>query len=273
MRSWELTGLEFRALCGVHTEGRLPRPLVFTSSTRWADEYEWELSETARDLRARFNGELDAVGVALAKPDVFVSLQAFGDDADFDDPKVRTRVHACRQRARGFVITQRPGETVHHAAGFDIVECDPHELGDIVLSRIPFARAGRLPATAIPDTRRDPRFEPGYSTSGSMISDYDEDENENAGNEYDRALTFLRTSAVRSGSIRVVQGRSKYGPRGRIEMGMLWRDVEGDGRYAIPMHQPAPSARGMGTEDLTEWIDEQVELVVARLDRNMEIEE
>ncbi|WP_416564870.1 hypothetical protein [Nocardia testacea] len=48
------------------------------------------------------------------------------------------------------MITQRPGETVHHAAGFDIVECDPRALGDIVLSRIPFARAGRLPATAVP---------------------------------------------------------------------------------------------------------------------------
>lgn len=272
MRSWELTDLEFRALCE-GAGGRLPRPLVFTSSIRWADEYEWELSTIARDLRARYHGELDAFGVALAKPDVFVSLQAFGGDGDFDNPRMRTRVHACRQRARGFVITQRPGETVHHAAGFDIVECDPRALGDVVLSRIPFARAGRLPATAIPDTRRDPRFEPGYSTSGSMISDYDEDENEDAGSEYDRALSFLRTSAVRSGAIRVVQGRSKYGPRGRIEMGMLWRDIEGDGRYAIPMHHTAPSARGMGTEDLTEWIDEQVDLVVARLDRNMEIEE
>ncbi|MGW0183395.1 ESX secretion-associated protein EspG [Nocardia sp. NPDC003345] len=273
MRSWELTDLEFRALCGDHTEGRLPRPLVFTSSIRYADDLEWELSEVSRNLRTRYNGELDAFGVALAKPDVFVSLQAFGGDADFDNPETRVRVHAFRQRARGFVITQRPGATVHHAAGFDIAECDPHALGDIVLSRVPFARAGRLPDTRIPDTTRDPRFEPGYSSSGSMISDYDEDEDEDAVNDYDRALTFLRTAAIRSGSIRVVQGRSKYGPRGRIEMGMLWRDVAGDGRYVIPTNHTAPSATGMGTEDLIAWVDEQMDLLVERLDRNMEIEE
>ncbi|WP_280398203.1 ESX secretion-associated protein EspG [Nocardia carnea] len=271
MRSWELTDLEFRALCEDHTEGRLPRPLVFTSSLRWEDEYEWELAQTRRALRARYNGELDALGAGLARPDVFVSLQAFGGDQDFDNPEVRTRVHAFRQRARGFVITQRPGETVHHAAGFDIVECDPHALADIVLSRVPFAHAGRLPDTAIPDTTRDPRFQPGYTTSGSMISDNDEDED--AGNDYDRALVFLRMPAVRSGSIRVVQGRSKYGPRGRIEMGMLWRDVPEDGRYAIPLHHPAPTATGMGTAELTEWLDEQIGSVVTRLDRNMEIEE
>ncbi|MGI5221169.1 ESX secretion-associated protein EspG [Nocardia sp. CA-290969] len=271
MRSWELTDLEFRAVCEDHTEGRLPRPLVFTSSIRWADEYEWELAQTRRSLRARYGGELDAFGVALAKPDVFVSLQTFGDDQDFDNPVARTRVHAFRQRARGFVITQRPGEKVHHAAGFDIVECDPHGLADIVLSRVPFVPAGRLPGIAIPDTTRDPRFEPGYTTSGSMISDNDEDED--TGNDYDRALAFLRTPAVRSGSIRVVQGRSKYGPRGRIEMGMLWRDVPDDGRYAIPTNHPAPTATGMGTAELTEWMDEQIGSVVARLDRNMETEE
>ncbi|MEU1985502.1 ESX secretion-associated protein EspG [Nocardia sp. NPDC019395] len=272
MRRWELSDLEFRAVCEDHTEGRLPRPLVFTSSIRWADEYEWELAETRRALRARYSGELDAFGAALAKPDVFVSLQAFGGDQDFDDPGMRTRVHAFRQRARGFVITQRPGETVHHAAGFDIVECDPHALAEIVLSRVPFSRAGRSPATAIPDTSRDPRFEPGYTTSGSMISDNDEDEDE-GGNDYDHALAFLRTGAVRSGTIRVFQGRSKYGPRGRIEMGVLWRDLPDDGRYTIPLKHPSPSATGMGTPELIEWVDEQIGSVVARLDRNMETEE
>lgn len=271
MRSWELTDLEFRALCEEHNEGRLPRPLVFTSAIRWQDDFDWELAQTRQAMRARFGGELDSVGTALARPDVFVSLQGFGEDQDFDNPTVRTRIHAFRQRARGFVITQRPGETVHHAAGFDIVECDPHALPEIVLSQVPFSQAGRLPATRIPDTTRDPRFEVGYHASGSMISDNDDDGE--MANDYDRALAFLRLPAVRSGSIRVVQGRSKYGPRGRIEMGMLWRDVPGDGRYAIPLHREAPAATGMGTAELTEWIGEQIALVVDRLDRNMETEE
>lgn len=268
-RSWELTDLEFRALCEDYYQGTLPFPLVFTSATPWVDDFEYELGEARRDLRARYGGELDAFGGALAKPDVLVALQAFGGDGNFDDPGSRVRVHAFRQRAWGFVVTQRPGKTVHHSAGFDIVECDPHALAERVLASVPTARAGRLPDIAIPDTARDALSDSGYRSTGSMISDNDEDNDYS----YEDAMAFLRTPALRSGTIRVAQGRSKYGPRGRVEMAVLWRDLPGDGRYAMPLREQSPSATGMGTPELIEWVDERIALVLERLDRNMETEE
>jgi hypothetical protein len=203
----------------------------------------------------------------MAKPDVFVTLQAW-DDRDFDNPKSRTWVHALRQRARGFVITQRPGETLEHSGGFDIAECDPRALADSVLGLVPFARAGRLPDMAIPDPAADTGPTRGYGSFISLISDNEDDSYGSA-----HSAAFLGATATCTGYVQISQGRSKFGPRGRIEMGMLWRDLPDDGRYVIPLNIPSPSATGMGTKGMIQWVDEQIGLVVARLDRNMETEE
>lgn len=264
--TWELTDLEFKVLCDEYRHGEIPDPFAFTSRTRIADDYEWEVAQARGDLWDRFGGELGTFGAALAKPDVFITLQAW-DDADFDNPAARTWVHALRQRARGFVITQRPGETLEHSGGFDIAECDPRALADRVLGLVPFARAGRLPDSAIPDPAAEAVPDRGVGSFVSMISDNED--------EYDAAhsAAFLATPATRTGYVQIFQGRSKFGPRGRIEMGMLWRDLPDDGRYVIPLGVTSPSATGMGTKGMIQWVDEQIALVVARLDRNMETEE
>ncbi|MEV0363494.1 ESX secretion-associated protein EspG [Nocardia fusca] len=261
---WELTDLEFKVLCDEYRQGEMPDPFTFTSRTRLADDYAYEVSQTRRALRDRFGGELSGFGGALAKPDIVVTLQAW-DDQDFDNPKARTRAYALRQRARGFVITQRPGETMDHSGGFDIVGCDPRALADTVLGLVPFARAGRLPDMPIPDPAAADRDR---GPLLSFISDNDDDDD---GSAYTAA--FLNTPATGTGYVQVSQGRSKFGPRGIVEMGLLWRDLPDDGRYVIPLGQPEPSATAMGTKRMIEWVDEQVAVVVARLDRNMETEE
>lgn len=264
-RTWEFTDLEFNLLCEEVRQGELPAPFVFTSRTRLADDYEREKFEVHRELRTRFDHELDAMAAAIARPDVFVVAHAWNDQ-DFDNPEARTRVHAVRHRARGYVITQRPGETLMHAGGFDVAECDPHALADTVLALLPTCRAGRL--SDIPlvlPTSRPVTVDPGPS---SGIADNDDTDDGTLGSD-----AFFATPAVSTGIVKVLQGRSKYGPRGRVEAGMLWRDLPDDGRYVIPLDHPAPVATAMSSARLTEWVREQIDHTLARMESHRETED
>lgn len=266
-RRWELTDLEFKVLCEKHGQPRLPRPFMFTSRIRLEDDYEMAKSVVRGRLLRLADADLDELGKALDKPDVYVVAQAWTDN-DFENPADRTRMLAVRRGARGYLITQRPGETLAHSGGFDVTACYPDSLGDAVLAGLPFAESGRLPDIPVPQSSAENDGETLFVASSSMVSDNDEPEDDDS---Y-RAKVFFETPATRSGYIRVYQGRSKFGPRGRIDMGVLWRDLPDDGRYAVPMDHPAPVAAGTGTEELVKWVDEQVAFVMSRLEWNQEDE-
>ncbi|MGI5216563.1 ESX secretion-associated protein EspG [Nocardia sp. CA-290969] len=264
IRTWELTDLEFVLLCEEFRQGGLPDPFTYTSRTRLAADYRGEKAEALRALHDRDDSDLYAMADAISRPDVTIMAKAW-DDQDPEEPTGWTRVHAVRQRARGFVITQRPGETVWHSGGFDVTACDPHDLADSVLALLPKAKAGRMQQITLvdPDTVPDARpYVP-------LITDDDEPEDDEA---Y-RSAAFLATPATAAGTIQVFQGRSMFGPRGRVDMGMRWRDLPGDGRYVIPMNQDIEVATGMGTKRMIEWVQEQIDEVLLRLDRNLEHEE
>ncbi|MEV0299051.1 ESX secretion-associated protein EspG [Nocardia sp. NPDC050710] len=264
-RTWEFTDLEFNLLCEEVRQGELPAPFVFTSRTRLADDYEREKLEVHQQLRARFDHELDAMAGAIARPDIFIVAHAW-DDQDFDNPQARTRVHAVRQRARGYIITQRPGETLMHAGGFDAVECDPHTLAQTVLGLLPQCNAGSLDDIQLALPTSEPTIVDQGPSSG--VSDNDDTDDDTI-----RSDAFFATPAVSTGIVKVLQGRSKYGPRGRIEAGMLWRDLPDDGRYVMPLDHPAPVATAMSSDRLTEWVREQIDHILARMESHMETED
>ncbi|MEV0355210.1 ESX secretion-associated protein EspG [Nocardia sp. NPDC050697] len=264
-RSWEFSDLEFSLLCEEVRQGELPAPFIFTSRTRLADDYEREKFEVGKALRARFDHELDALAGAIAKPDVFVVAHAW-DDQDFDNPKSRIRVHAVRHRARGYVITQRPGETLHHADGFDAVECDPHALADTVMALLPRCAAGRLDDIRLALPTSEPEVVAQGPSSG--IADTDDTDDDSV-----RSHAFFDTPALSTGIVKVLQGRSKYGPRGRIESGLLWRDLPDDGRYVIPLDHPAPVATAMGHDRLTDWVRGRIDSILERMESHLETEE
>ncbi|WP_109526111.1 MULTISPECIES: ESX secretion-associated protein EspG [Nocardia] len=264
--TWEFTDLEFNLLCEDVRQGELPAPFVFTSRTRLEADYEREKAQVRQRLRQRMDHETDALAGAIAKPDVFVVAHAW-DDQDFDNPEARTRVHAIRHRARGYVITQLPGETLAHSGGFTVVECDPHTLGDTVLGLLPRCDAGGLDDIALSLPSTEPQHE--VERPVSRISDNDDD----PGDDAVRSAAFFEIPAVSTGIVKVLQGRSKYGPRGRIEAGLLWRDLPDDGRYVIPLDHPAPVATAMGSDHLARWARDRIEEILARLDSHMENEE
>ncbi|MFC8045682.1 ESX secretion-associated protein EspG [Nocardia sp. NPDC057353] len=264
-RRWNFTDLEFVVLCTRYRGGELPNPFTFTSRIEYENPFEAEVGRIMRAFGSRFDPDLEDLADTISKPDVMVVLQAW-DDRDFENPKERSRVLGIRRRARGFLITQRPGETLYHSDGFDVEECSPHALADAVVAHMAVLEAGReppvpLPATAPPDTGDDDLF-------GSMVSDNEDPDLSDAF----RAAAFFGTEASRSGLLQVLQGRSKFGPRGRTESVLLWWDMPADGRYVMHVSD-APVAVGMGSDALVSWVNEQVGDVMERLDRHREDEE
>ncbi|WP_416564872.1 ESX secretion-associated protein EspG [Nocardia testacea] len=110
---WKLTGLQFKVLCDDLRLGGLPRPFTFTSNTRFADDYERERDEVRAGLREVTDPRFDAMVRALTRPDIMV-LANLWNERHHTDPRQCIRVHAVRRDERGYVITQRPGETVAH---------------------------------------------------------------------------------------------------------------------------------------------------------------
>ncbi|UGT60569.1 ESX secretion-associated protein EspG [Nocardia asteroides] len=265
IRRWEFSDLEFKVLCEDVRPGEIPDPFTYTSTIRSAAALETATAGVLRDFRDRYDPDLEDLADALSKPDVAVTAEAW-NDRDIENPKEWIRVLGLRRRARGFVIRQHPGETVLHSAGFDVVECDPHALADRVLALLPVTESGRdTPIPILDPAVRNPGGETAYS---SMISDNDDPDDRDSA----RSAAFFAIPASASGLLRVLQGRSKFGPRGRVETAMLWRDVPGDGRYVMPMSS-SPVARGMGTEELVVWVDEHIAEIVDRLERHREDEE
>ncbi|MBC7302490.1 MAG: ESX secretion-associated protein EspG [Nocardia sp.] len=265
-QTWEFTDLEFNLLCEDVRRGELPAPFIFTSRTRLEDDYEREKAQVRQQLRHRVDNDLDALAGAIAKPDVFVVAHAWNDQ-DFENPEARIRVHAIRHRARGYVITQRPGETLAHSGGFDVVECDPYVLADTVLGLLPRCGAGKLDNIRLSLPHTAPEAE--HDRPVSSVADNDDDD----GYDPFRSAAFFATPAVSTGIIKVLQGRSKYGPRGRIEAGLLWRDLADDGLYVIPLDDPAPVATAMSSDRLGPWVRDRIEEILTRMESHRETEE
>ncbi|MBO0855373.1 MAG: ESX secretion-associated protein EspG [Nocardia sp.] len=263
MNSWTLTDLEFKVLCDMRLFGMLPRPFVITSRIPLMEDYERACKRTRSELEQRMDSELEAVVDTMALPDVLVTAQSW-DEADFEDPTKRVRVYAGTRGSRGFITVQNPGETIWHAEGFTITSCDPRALGDRVAGLFPTVEAGRRESFAIA-TGEEGLSQHTYSMNAhSMVADEE---------EVFTAQRFFTTPATCAGSIRLTQGRSRFGPRGRITTALAWRDLAGDGRYVAPLDTPDPWATGMGTTGLAAWVDTEIANVIERMDDYQEVDE
>ncbi|AHH15729.1 putative espG family protein [Nocardia nova SH22a] len=263
MSRWTLTDLEFKVLCDTRFFGLVPAMFSITSRIPYMDEYEREWRRTRAELESRGDSAFEAIVDTMVLPEVLVGGEVW-EDADFDNPRKRVRFYAGRLGSRGFLVTQIPGETLNHAEGFTITSIDPRALGDTVVRLLPPAEPGRRGPIEI-DV--DGGVGGRAPSSGSMVADDDDD---------DYGLTssvFFDIPADHCGTVRLTQGRSKFGPRGRISVARLWRDLPGDGRYVMPLEDPAPVAIGMGSAGLSDWIDTEAELILERMGDYQEVEE
>ncbi|MEV0108814.1 ESX secretion-associated protein EspG [Nocardia sp. NPDC050799] len=238
---WNLTGLQFKVLCDDLRLGGLPRPFTFTSNTRFADDYERERNEVRAALREVTDPRFDDMVRALTRPDIMV-LANLWNERHHTDPQQCLRVHAVRRDDRGYVITQRPGETVAHSGGFDIAECSPAVLARTVVGLLPEAGAGRDPqsvSTGLAAGGANPDFR-GFPASG----------------------TSCVSSGPDAGVLKVIQGRLGFRVRGIIHVGLVWRDLPGDGRYVMG---PEAELVGMDGTAICDWIEARMAEIMVRL--------
>lgn len=261
-RTWDLTDLELKVLWERRADANLPPPFSFISRTPLLDDYEREKYETWQRLQPMLDEGLSEVIETLIRPEVYVVGYAWCD-SDMKNPAKRIRVRAARSGARGYAVTQLPGETVYHSGGFTITEIGPHGLADAVVSALPPTGAGHRHNIPIMTNNAEEleRLRGGVWTvlEEADLSPLLESER------------FLNAPATTTGIITVHQGHSKFGPRGILEQYMLWRDMPDDGRYVIVLDH-APVANGIGPTQLTALVGTSIEKMLERLETHWEYE-
>ncbi|BDT90641.1 MULTISPECIES: ESX secretion-associated protein EspG [Nocardia] len=249
-RSWLLTDIELIALWDNLFKDRLPAPLFCLYRGESAAEWS-RLADAALDgLAEDEDGALhDALG-RIAHADIRVTVAAF-DPRSPNDPAGRVRAVGARQGAVASLIRQLPGETCWHSAGFQVSTGAAERLPGALVGVLPEGAAGRLPdiplvtVPTVADVDHHFGRSPVYDSFG----------------EADRAsASWLRHPVERRGLIETSLGRSIFGPRGIARRRIDWRDLVGDGRYAVTA-AAAPIATAVDRAALAALVAADIETV------------
>ncbi|MEC3955044.1 ESX secretion-associated protein EspG [Nocardia sp. CDC153] len=239
LRTWKFTDLEFLALWEGLGEEFLPRPLTFTSRTQWWDDHLANMARARESLRAREDDDYAEVLRALLMPDVRVEVHGW-DGRDRLSASASIRLLGVRSGEAGYLLVQHPGETYAHSSGFTLSEFYAEALAERMVAELPDTPVGRdFPGgpggdlvLAETEDVEDTDYEFGLSPAHETLE----------GTVVTRAADFLAAPAESMGTIDVVQGRSRFGPRGIARYRLGWRDLENDGRYVVTGEHPPVAA-------------------------------
>ncbi|MEU1985382.1 ESX secretion-associated protein EspG [Nocardia sp. NPDC019395] len=229
-RSWVFTDIEFVAAWEAMKEKDLPAPFVYTSATERYDDHQLEKIEAWERVRSRWGREVEEILACVIEPDIRIVVRGF-DGSDAQNSQRSIRLLAARKRDSGCLIVQKPGKTLWHAEGFTVTEHEVVGLGDAVVAALPQAARGRnADFVLVSGERSDPTDR---SRGRSSVLDRGGDD------PAARARSFGDAPVDLSGTIAIAQGYSRFGPRGIRRRSIGWRDIAGDGRYAIVPGNPA----------------------------------
>jgi len=224
-RRWRFDDLEFVALWNERNGDVLPPPLLFTSRTPRLVDYERELAEARQRLAIAADSVLHGVLDAVGRPDVRIVVNGI-DDRNPERPGSHIRLLAILCRGHGYLMKQEMGETIWHSAGFTVTECAPQGLADAVVAELPETGAGRLGDIRLIE-----------SLSGHDGMDYSYGRPPWRGSFDDtveeQSHQFHTASSASAGMVEVIQGRSRFGPRGISRHLLHWKDIDNDGRYVV----------------------------------------
>lgn len=224
IRARTLTDLEFLVLWTALKEETLPDPLLFVSRANSYDEYMSAISDTKNRLSTTIAPAFKSALELINRPDIRIEIHGW-DGRDRRAAAASIRALAVTHGSRGFLVTQLPGETVEHSAGFSVAECPVADLATTALGVLPDTPPGREDDILLPDD--DGRANVDYRFGSSIV------QNSPTGSVTKRAAKFLQLPAPSVGTIDVIQARSIFGPRGRVSRRLRWRDIQDDGRYVI----------------------------------------
>ncbi|WP_067561612.1 ESX secretion-associated protein EspG [Nocardia acidivorans] len=249
--TWRFTDDELYAVWQGVTEESLPAPLFYTCRNSSWVSYMRELADHRQRLRDRVNPGFIGVLECIRNPDIRIEAQGWSGQ-DRRDPAASIRIAGARQAGRGFLIMQEPGETIGHAKGFTVTEFDALELGRRIAEALPPVDAGQQGDIVLTDrTQSEQDYYFGQSIVGDPMTT----------SSTARSKAFLAAPHVRAGVIEVIQGQSKFGPRGILRHRLDWRDLEEDGRYLIADGTPR-TAFSADTNRMTSLINSRIADVV-----------
>ncbi|MGW4242993.1 ESX secretion-associated protein EspG [Nocardia sp. NPDC004722] len=238
LRTWKFTDLEMLSVWQSLGEESLPVPLTFASRTQWWDDHLANMARTREGLRDREFDYLDVLQ-AVRAPEVRVEVHGW-DGRDRLSASSTIRLLGVRSGEAGYLLVQHPGETYRHSSGFTLSEFYAEELAERVVAALPDTPAGRdFPGAqggdlvlAETEDVEEVDYEFGMSPAHETLE----------GTTVTRAADFLAAPVPSTGTIDVVQGRSRFGPRGIARYRMQWRDLENDGRYVVTGEHPPVAA-------------------------------
>ncbi|MFD4443159.1 ESX secretion-associated protein EspG [Nocardia sp. NPDC058519] len=251
-RSWRFTETEFFALWEHVTTDYHPAPFLYTSRTQSHQEFEREKRQKLADLDRRLGYDFRARIAEMARPDIRITAFGVDETVRGESPAVRVRVLATRKGSRGYTVVQHPGESYWYGGGYTMTECEAVSLGNAVVDLLPTCDPGRhneipLPPAPTPADHDAPSRI--FATAGAASSRHHRD--------------FMIPS-VCAGTIEVAQGDSIYGPDGLISRTLTWRDVPGDGRYAVNDTTPLV-ATSVTADRLVSMVNARVSTIVKAL--------
>lgn len=250
-RTWKFTDTEFMALWSRSEGTILPRPFTYICEMQTTDEYESALHSVRERWRGRDDRVLDEISEAVLQPDIALEVRGF-DEREYERAEGWVRVLAVRRGDRGFVLKQVTGKTFEHAAGFTVTECEPVALADAVVAELPKAEPGKQGSISLPV----PKGEEVVDANSSGL--WDDPYRNSVAVSGER---FEKTVAASRGVVRVSQGYSVYGPRGRLTLELRWRDLPDDGRYLISADLP-PVAHPVDEKKFVIMINKEIVKVV-----------
>lgn len=247
-----LTDLEFVVAWEDSKHGFLPHPFIFTSRTPLWNDYMREKRRIRERMAGASHDHVREIVELLAQPDIRLEVGGW-DPRNVEDPGALVRLLAVRRGSRGILATQLPGETVRHSGGYTFAEFDAIALAEKVVAALPESNPGTRPEVVLADRSDAETMD--YSYGRSEVLDSFDDSLRH------RTQEFLDSPVTSMGMIRIVQGRSRFGPRGRTMHELTWRDVEDDGRYAFTEGIPQV-ARAVDDARLTAMINIEIAAVV-----------
>ncbi|WP_024803488.1 ESX secretion-associated protein EspG [Nocardia sp. BMG51109] len=249
-RRWRFSDVELVGLWESEREGALPWPFAALARIPYYDDYEQAKHEARARIRADFGPVIHDVITALSRPDIRIAV--FGwDDRDRGNPEAMVRLLGVRAAGAGFVVKQLPGESIWHSGGYVVIECTAVDLARTAIGELPHAEPGTVEEIVLPTYGG--RDDVDYEYRRSVVSEPP---------IHHRSEEFLRRPTSLIGRIDIVQGRSRFGPRGITHHKLEWRDVIDDGRYSITTDNGDPIATPVDADRFAAVINSRVAQVV-----------
>ncbi|MGW6724415.1 ESX secretion-associated protein EspG [Nocardia sp. NPDC055029] len=251
-RRWKFSDLEFAAMWAALDEEHVPAPFMFTTDIKLEVDYQRACRLAVERLRMEHGFALDTMFADMRDADIRVEVNGYDERDEFGADGV-VRVLGTRRGDTGYVVTAEPGRSYFTSSSFIVTECAALELATEVARALPDVPAGSGADLAL-DTG-DERSDLDYSFGQSAVHDTFEE------TATQRAVTFHATKAACRGRIAIIQGKSRFGPRGISRHVLRWRDFADDGRYVIDDQHP-PVATGADRNRLVGMINARIAEVV-----------